>query len=258
VVLVRGGRHGQPRVVGEQGEQAVQVTVHEGFCETAGQFAFRGRRHVPARCSERGAGPLQRSLDRDLGGAEHVRDLRRAVTEHVAQHQRGRLPRRQPLQRDDEGQLHRLPARRPRFRRLRVRLQPGDVAAAGRFRRVERRQGLGGDPSPAVPDRVEAAVGGDAVQPGARRGPSLERVEAAPGREQHLLQHVVGVGERAEQAVAVQAQLAAVRLDQVAERVRFTHSRILSRRHRSGSASRGVGTWCRPFTSRIGRKSWTH
>ena len=67
--------------------------------------------------------------------------------------------------------------------------------------------------------RVEAPVGGDAVEPGAERRAPLEPVEAPPGGQQRVLQRVLGVLERAEHPVAVHLQLAAVRLGQLPERV---------------------------------------
>ena len=67
--------------------------------------------------------------------------------------------------------------------------------------------------------RVQAAVGGDPVEPGADRGASLEPSEALPGGQQRLLQGVLGVLERAEHPVAVHLQLSTVGLGQLAERV---------------------------------------
>jgi hypothetical protein len=39
----------------------------------------------------------------------------------------------------------------------------------------------------ALAQRVEAAVGGDRVQPGAQRGAALELLQAPPGRQRRLL-----------------------------------------------------------------------
>jgi hypothetical protein len=68
-------------------------------------------------------------------------------------------------------------------------------SAANRLMTVsmERRLGLGRDPSAAVAQHVEAAVG----QSGPQRRAALEAVEAAPGRQQRFLQHVLGIGQRA-------------------------------------------------------------
>ena len=143
--------------------------------------------------------------------------------EHVAQHQRGPLPRRQDLQRRHERERDRLAASRsahpgrapcrqgPRSgRRGRARSQLGSAL----------RVGSGGS---AIEDTscgrrlrarstFETVVGRDPVQPGAQRGPPLEALEPAPGRDQRLLQLVLGVLQRAEDPVAVQPQLGPVGL----------------------------------------------
>ena len=54
---------------------------------------------------------------------------------------------------------------------------------------------------------------------------ALEAGEAEPGRQQRLLQRVLGVLQRTEHAVAVHLQFAAVRLDQVGERVPIASAR---------------------------------
>ena len=65
---------------------------------------------------------------------------------------------------------------------------------------------------------VEALVGRDAVKPRTQRRPLLETGQAPPGRQQRLLQHVFGVGQRTGQPIAVHPQLPPVRLDKRAER----------------------------------------
>ena len=72
----------------------------------------------------------------------------------------------------------------------------------------------GRHPTPASFDRVEAGVGGDAVQPGPQRRAALEAGPGAPRLGERLLHEVLGVLEVAEHAVAVHPQLAPVRLDQ--------------------------------------------
>ena len=57
---------------------------------------------------QRGAGALQRALDRGRAGAEHVGHLAGGEAEHVAQHERGGLAGRHALQAGDERQLDRL------------------------------------------------------------------------------------------------------------------------------------------------------
>jgi hypothetical protein len=64
----------------------------------------------------------------------------------------------------------------------------------------------------------EAAVGGDPVQPGAHRAVAvvearLERGPRLPRAQPGLLDDVLGVGQRAEHAVAVRGQLAPERVD---------------------------------------------
>ena len=69
----------------------------------------------------------------------------------------------------------------------------------------------------AAADRVERRVGGDAVQPGPEPGAALEAVAAAPRAQEGLLHEVLGLLERAEHAVAVHVQLAAVALHEGGE-----------------------------------------
>lgn len=56
------------------------------------------------------------------------------------------------------------------------------------------------------PEHVEGAVGGDRVEPRANRGSLLEAGEPTPGREQRLLERVLGVLDRAEDPIAVGMQ----------------------------------------------------
>jgi hypothetical protein len=68
-------------------------------------------------------------------------------------------------------------------------------------------------------DQLEAAVGGDPVQPRAQRAPALEAGQRAPGPQHRLLQRIVGVVHRSEHAVAVSMKLCAQRLDERPQRV---------------------------------------
>ena len=77
----------------------------------------------------------------------------------------------------------------------------------------------------AVAQHVQAAVGRDAVQPGAQRVALLVSIKSAPGRQQGLLDHVLRVLDRAEDPVAVDVQLAAVGVRQRAERVFVARAR---------------------------------
>ena len=175
-------------------------------------------------------------------GVEHLGDLGRAVPEHVAQHQHRPLAGRDPLQAGDEGEADRLlglvagvgplcPVGQPLEQGVGIGLEPDRLAAPGRLRRpgrAARRVHVLGPPA-LVAERVEAAVGGDPVEPGAQRGAPLEPGEPAPGREQRLLDHVLGVLERAEDSVAVQLQLAAVRIGEGAEGLLVAVSGALQR-----------------------------
>ncbi len=66
-------------------------------------------------------------------------------------------------------------------------------------------------------DLVEAGVGGDRVEPGAQRAALGELRQAAPGPQHRLLQGVLGIVDRAEQAVAVGVELAAVGVGELPE-----------------------------------------
>jgi hypothetical protein len=81
---------------------------------------------------------------------------------------------------------------------------------------------------------IEAAIGGDSVQPGAQRVPVLVALKCAPGRQQCLLERVLGVLHRAEDPVAVQLQLqlATVGVGELAKRLLVP---------RAGAGERAVG-----------------
>jgi len=127
-------------------------------------------------------------------------------------------------------QLDRLPGDhhgvRPRLARghvlqevVRVRLQPGDPLQRLRAAVVHPRHRLVPQrPAGVTAQEVQAGVGSDPVQPAAEGGLSLEALALAPGLEEGLLHHVLGVVVRAEHAVAVHLQLPPVRLHQPGER----------------------------------------
>src|SRR5204863_3290109 len=95
------GRHREPRVVAEQGDDAVHVAALHGGGEAADQLLLAARpgrrreltvtRWKPA--LERGSGALQGALDRGFARLEHLRDLRRSQTEHLAWHRHRTLAR---------------------------------------------------------------------------------------------------------------------------------------------------------------------
>ena len=66
---------------------------------------------------------------------------------------------------------------------------------------------------------AQAHVGRDPVQPRAQRRARLEAVDASPGAEHRLLQRVVGVVQRAEDAIAMPVQRLAMRRGQPHERL---------------------------------------
>jgi hypothetical protein len=78
---------------------------------------------------------------------------------------------------------------------------------------VQRRQ-----PPPAAPQRVEAGVGDDPVEPRPGVGAGLEAVAPPPRAQERLLHRVLGLLEGPEHPVAVHVQLAPVALHQRRER----------------------------------------
>jgi len=150
-------RHRQPRVVGQQGDQDVDVAALERVGEPREQLALDrgpGQRRLaePAGGQLRGQGgprPLQRAVDRVQAPPEDVGGLGGAEAERVPQHQRGPLPGRQLLQRRDERERDGLPGLVPRLRagrdvgqlgeqQVRVGLQPHRLVTGRRLR--QRRQ----------------------------------------------------------------------------------------------------------------------
>ncbi len=241
LVLQRRRRHGQPGVVGEQGDNAVHVAALVGAGEPLDELllpgGFRGRRSVGGArvvVAQGRPGALERAGHGLLGGAEDAGRLAGGEAEHVAQEQHGPLPRRQPLHRGDEGQRDRLACLVPGLRSwfgggqpleqvVRTGLEPGRLAEPGGLgrRRARRHRPLA--PAHRAP-HVQAAAGGDPVQPGPDRGAPLEPAQALPGRQQRVLQGVLRVLHRTEHPVAVHPQFPLVRPDELAERVPVTRA----------------------------------
>ena len=97
-------------------------------------------------------------------------------------------------------------------------LEPHDFPEPGGLRWLDtERPSVHLGPPPSRSQHVQAAIGGDAVEPGAHRGAGLEGREALPGGQQRLLQRVLGVLDRAEQPVAMHLDLAPVRIHQLCE-----------------------------------------
>jgi hypothetical protein len=67
-------------------------------------------------------------------------------------------------------------------------------------------------------EEVQAGVGGDPIEPRAKRRATLEALALAPGAQEGLLHQVLRILERAEHAVAMHLQFAPVALDQRAKR----------------------------------------
>jgi hypothetical protein len=110
LVLVGLGRHSHPGVVGEQGDDGVDVAAFVGGGEAADELALAlgaGRRSALQFASrhvfvERCPRALERGLHRCRGGVEHARHLGTAEAERVAEHDYRPLPWREMLQRGHE------------------------------------------------------------------------------------------------------------------------------------------------------------
>ena len=137
-------------------------------------------------------GALQSAVDGDRRRLERLGGLARRVSEYVTQDQHGALPGRQVLQCRGEGELDALALFVAGVRSeqaaleaepfVRVGLQPdrfghrfgGAVVGVGRGRVVDRQHPL----RPPL-DRLQAGVGGDLVEPGAKRASPLESCQPA-------------------------------------------------------------------------------
>ena len=162
--------------------------------------------------------------------------------QHLAEDQGGPLARRQVLERGDESEPDRLALDRP-LGRIGHRLDPGHLGRRVQvlehrlLRRAEVHRAR--PPLPRL-QHVEADVRRDAVEPGANRRAALEPVEAPPGADERLLHGILGVERRAEHAVAVAGELAAVPL----ELAEGGYGRRRFHRHGSYVPSDGHGHAC--------------
>src|SRR5689334_264154 len=104
-------------------------------------------------------------------------------------------------------------------------LEPQPLAVAGwlgcRKRAALSTGAVGWAPS-AVAQHVQASVGCDPVQPRPQRRTLLEGLEGPPGRQERLLDGVLGVLDATENPVAVQLQLAPVGVGERRERLLVT------------------------------------
>src|SRR3954465_15070990 len=152
------------------------------------------------------------------------------------------------LEADDERQRDRLLGLIARLRSRRVvrdaleqdvwvGLKPDRLAVAGWLGHLRDALAVFGA-APARTQDIEGARGGDPVQPGPDRRAVLELLEAAPRGQQSLLEQVLGVLRRADDAIDVRLELTPERVGQLAERRLVAgacmrqgllgHSRILS------------------------------
>ena len=198
LVLVGLGWHGEPGVAGEQGE-------HGRRCRRARRRRRSGRRggaragesgsgarsrSAGSRACERRPGALQGAFDGGFGGVEDAGRLGGREAEHVPEHEDRPLLGWQVLQAGHERQRDRLlgvvpglgaggvgyPAEqssgRARATRARGLCQPGSALGGWPSgRHLLRAAGF-------AAQVVQAAVGGDPVQPRPQRGPAVEPVRS--------------------------------------------------------------------------------
>jgi hypothetical protein len=159
-----------------------------------------------------------------------------------SQGHRSALARRQLLNGGDKRELHRFPRSVARLgiRRIvgealevcvRIRFEPGHVERRDAF---QLRRAGGGELVRQIPllvlaafERIEASVGGDAVEPSAKRSlfvgvRDLEARETAPGAQIGLLHGVFGFVERAKHAVGMQFDFPAERFGEPFEGLVFS------------------------------------
>ena len=168
---------------------------------------------------DRGAGALQGARHGGDRRVEHLGGLLGAEVEHLPEDQHGALVRRQELEGRDVGELDRLSLLVPE-QLVGVRLDPNRLGQrlGERFAWVvaTARRAWHFTPLAALED-AQRGIGGDRVEPGAKRAASLEPGASLPGAQQRLLERIVRVVNRAQHPVAVRVKLAAVRLGQLGE-----------------------------------------
>jgi hypothetical protein len=226
LIAGRPRRHRHPDVPGGDGDGRLGVEPLVRRDELLDQLALLGARvprgplgaGVGQVRLHGGPGPLQGAVGRGDAGAERRGGLAGRPAEDVAGDQRRALSRRQDLERGQERQRDGLPrdgyrlgllvTRRGRLeQQVRVGLQPRHLG-----KRVRR------GPPGAVPEHVQADVGGDPVQPGAELRSAVEAGPAAPGFQERLLHRVLSLVERGQHPVAVDVQLTPVPFGQGRER----------------------------------------
>ena len=177
---------------------------------------------------ERGASPLQGAVDRGNARLQQLGSLGRLPAEHLAEDQHRALLRRQVLQSRDERELDRLArdcdvggiAVVVQHERVGRWLDPGHFGERREIR-LDRLSGRAeihrSRSSLTACDHVQADVRRNPVEPRAQRRAALEPAQAPPGAEQRLLDGVLGLEGRAEHAIAVAGELAAVDLERALE-----------------------------------------
>ena len=218
----------------DQGGQGLHVVGLEGGDVAGEQLAIgprglaRGLGGAYVDRFERRPRPLERAVHGRHARVEQLSDLVRLPAKHLAEDQHGTLARREVLQRRDEreadrlvsdGDLRRIAGSRA-DERVGHGLDPRDLRQGVQVRldRLLRRAEVH-RPRTALPaaQHVEADVRGDAVEPRAKRGSTLEAVEAAPRPDERLLNGVLHLERRPEHAVGVRVQLGAVLLEPALE-----------------------------------------
>jgi len=216
-------RHLQHHVGGQQPGQAGHVGRLERGDVTLDHRVLVGVGRFPEPVQlrpggpQRRPGPLQAAVDRGHAAVQRLGDVSGRELEDLAQDQRRTLASRKELERRDQRQPQSGAllgdVRRVAQPVVREGLQPRDVGVG--HQRCPWIVPGGSQPARERPpgssfQRAEAGVGGDAVQPGAQRGPlRVVPVGRPPGPQQRLLDQVLGLVERAEHPVAVRQQVAA-------------------------------------------------
>src|SRR5215813_3537102 len=209
-------RHGEPNVLGDQLDERIDVGQLPG-ADVPFQQLLHAR--VADRRLRGGGGPhsfpgaRQQAVHRRGADGERLADLGVAEAKHVVEQQGRTLSWCQALQGSDKGEADLLPAddfvlRAHRSREVAIadRLHPGQL----RLGRCERRTGPGRRAVTgrvtaclAGPQRVEADIRGDPVEPCGKGPRPVVCAEPAPGPLQRVLNRVLGVGARPKHAVAV-------------------------------------------------------
>jgi hypothetical protein len=156
---------------------------------------------------------LQGAIDRGHAQVQQAGDLGGAPAQDVSQDEHRALARRQQLEGPQESE-------RDRLARVVSRLGSCRGSAQQLVRvRADAEALLAAPAALAAFDRIEAGVRRDAVEPGPERNIALKGGPPSPGVGQGVLDRVFRVVDRTQHPVAVDEQLAPVRVHQLAERL---------------------------------------